>query len=54
MMKNQKYKISNDGFRNSDAVMERGMLLPLHHGLTKSMIDRLHNTINQFISGFEK
>jgi CDP-4-dehydro-6-deoxyglucose reductase, E1 len=50
MMKNQKFKISKDGFENSDAVMERGMLLPLHHGLTDSMIERLHYTIDKFIS----
>lgn len=54
MMKNQKFKTSNDGFINSDAVMERGMLLPLHHGLTSSMISRLHETIDQFIYEFEK
>ncbi len=53
MMKNQKFKTSNDGFTNSDAVMERGMLLPLHHGLTSSMILRLHETIDQFIYEFE-
>jgi CDP-4-dehydro-6-deoxyglucose reductase, E1 len=54
MMKNQKFKTSKDGFFNSDAVMERGILLPLHHGLTKSMMDRLHDTIDQFIFGFKK
>jgi len=54
MMKNQKFKTSKDGFVNSDAVMERGILLPLHHGLTKSMMDRLHDTIDQFIFGFKK
>ena len=53
MMKNKKFKTSKDGFKNADAVMERGMLLPLHHGLTDTMIDRLHNTIDQFISGLK-
>ena len=50
MMKNKKFKISKDGFENADAVMERGMLLPLHHGLTDTMIKRLHSTIDQFIA----
>ena len=29
--------------------MERGVLLPLHHGMTDQMFDRLHNTIKEFI-----
>ena len=52
-MKNKKFKISKDGFDNADAGMERGMLLPLHHGLTDTMIERLHYTINQFIAEFK-
>ena len=34
-----------NGYPNSDAVMERGVLLPLHHGMTDAMFDRLHSTI---------
>ena len=30
--------------------MERGVLLPLHHGMTKDMFERLHNCIDKFIS----
>lgn len=49
MMKNVKYKIHKDGYPNSDAVMERGVLLPLHHGMTDEMFSRLHLTIEEFI-----
>ena len=38
-----------NGYPNSDAVMERGVLLPLHHGMTDAMFDRLHSTIENFI-----
>ena len=49
MMKGVKYKKNNSGYANSDAVMERGVLLPLHHGMTESMFNRLHKTIKEFI-----
>jgi CDP-6-deoxy-D-xylo-4-hexulose-3-dehydrase len=38
------------GYPNSDAIMRRGVLLPLHHGLTESMFERLHATIEEFIA----
>ena len=43
-------KVLEAGYPNSDAVMERGVLLPLHHGLTDSMFERFQNTVNEFIS----
>ena len=49
MMKNVKYKTNKDGYPNADAVMERGDLLPLHHGMTNEMFNRLHFTIEEFI-----
>ena len=48
MMKNVKYKTNKIGYPNSDAVMERGVLLPLHHGMTNEMFTRLHETIEEF------
>ena len=50
MMKNLNYKTNNIGYPNSDSVMERGVLLPLHHGMTDEMFKRLHDTINEFIN----
>jgi CDP-6-deoxy-D-xylo-4-hexulose-3-dehydrase len=49
MMQNVMYKTNKDGYPNSDAVMERGVLLPLHHGMTDDMFNRLHLTIEEFI-----
>ena len=37
------------GYPNADAVMARAALLPVHHGMTASMFDRLHATIDEFL-----
>lgn len=37
------------GYPNADAVMKRGVLLPLHHGLTDEMFERFHSVVRQFI-----
>jgi len=47
--KNINKVVSKDGYPNSDKVMRKGVLLPLHHGMTDSMFDRLHSTITDFI-----
>ena len=52
MMKGVKYKVLEGGCPNADAVMERGVLLPLHHGMKDSMFERLHKTITEFIECF--
>lgn len=49
MCKNIQKKVSKDGYPNADRVMESGVLLPLHHGMTDSMFDRLHQTIQEFL-----
>lgn len=50
MMKSVNYRINKGGYPNSDAVMERGVLLPLHHGMTDEMFERLHSEIDNFLS----
>ena len=52
MCKGIKKRVTLNGLQNSDEVMERGVLLPLHHGMTSEMFSRLHLSIEQFISGF--
>ena len=52
MMKGVKYRVLEGGYPNADAVMERGVLLPLHHGMKDSMFERLHKTITEFIECF--
>ena len=50
MMESENYKTSELGYKNSDAVMERAFLLPVHHGMTDEMFERLHSTIDEFIN----
>ena len=53
MMKGAEYKVLDKGYPNAYAVMERGVLLPLHHGLTDTMFERLHKTIAEFINSYD-
>ena len=50
MMKNINYKTNSLGYSNSDNIMKNGVLLPVHHGMTNEMFDRLHTVIEEFIS----
>ena len=52
MCRDIKKRITKFGLQNSDAVMERGVLLPLHHGMTDSMFERLHSSIEDFLYKF--
>ena len=52
MAKNIEKRVDPDGYPHSDAVMERSVLLPLHHGMTDKMFDRLHKTIDEFIDNY--
>ena len=52
MCKNILKRINTEGYDNADAVMERGVLLPVHHGMTTEMFDRLHATIEQFLTQY--
>ena len=49
MCKNIDKRVMSSGYPNADNVMKRGVLLPLHHGLTEEMFTRLHKTIDEFI-----
>jgi len=52
MTKNIQKVVRSEGYPNADAVMERSVLLPLHHGMTKEMFYHLHKTIDEFISDY--
>jgi len=52
MCKDIEKRESKNGYPNSDAVMERGVLLPIHHGLTESMFKRFHETIDLFVNKY--
>lgn len=49
MCANIEKKVMSEGYPNADNIMERGVLLPLHHGLNEDMFTRLHSTIEEFI-----
>ncbi len=53
MCQNISVKVLDDGYPNADGVMARGVLLPLHHGMTESMFSRLHETIHNFIEQYD-
>lgn len=44
--------VSDEGYPNADYVMRNGVLLPLHHGLTDEMFNKLHSTIELFLSRY--
>tara|TARA_Y100001978_G_scaffold173666_1_gene164734 strand:+ start:2714 stop:3913 length:1200 start_codon:yes stop_codon:yes gene_type:complete len=50
MMKGIKRIERNGGYPNSDNVMKRSVLLPLHHGMTDDMFDYFYDTLKGFIN----
>lgn len=52
MCKTINKRVLDLGYPNADAVMKRGVLLPLHHGMTDEMFNRLHQTIEEFLTQF--
>jgi CDP-6-deoxy-D-xylo-4-hexulose-3-dehydrase len=52
MCKGIEKRVEPRGYPNADKIMERGVLLPLHHGMTEDMFLRLHETINEFLSQY--
>ena len=52
MCQNIDKKVMKSGYPNSDNIMKRGVLLPLHHGLNEKMFIRLHQTIDEFIKKY--
>jgi len=53
MCQNISKKILEEGYPNADRVMAKGVLLPLHHGMTEAMFIRLHATIHEFIEQYK-
>ena len=52
MCLNIEKKVLEEGYPNADNVMARGVLLPLHHGLTEPMFERFQNTIEEFLKQY--
>ena len=49
MCKDIKKRVTVEGYPNADNVMARGILLPLHHGLTENMFKRFHSAVEEFV-----
>ena len=45
-------RTTKEGYPISDEVMERGVLLPVHHGMTTEMFKKLHTKIKEFLSKY--
>ncbi len=52
MCKGIEKRVTSSGLHHADEVMKRGVLLPVHHGMTNEMFNRLHETIEEFIDNF--
>ena len=52
MMKNINFRITKENLINADKIMERGVLLPVHHGMTDEMFDKLHSKVDMFLYKF--
>ena len=52
MMKGITKKELGTGYPNADAVMKRGVLLPLHHGMTEKMFIRFQEVVSEFINKY--
>lgn len=52
IMKNKNYKKNHDSSKISDDVMENGILIGCHHGLTKKEIEHIFLTFKKFLKKF--
>lgn len=50
--KNLEMRKARGGFPNADNVMQYGVLLACHHGLTDEMIAHMHNVLDEFIARY--
>ena len=49
MMKGLEFKSNNIGYPNSDTIIKKKILLPIHHKMTNNMFNRLHDVIDEFL-----
>lgn len=52
--KNIDKRVSKMGYPNADQIMKNGVLLPLHHGMTEEMFNKLHDSVDLFLSHYSK
>lgn len=49
MMRTRRVVLPDDGLPNSDAVMERGVLLPLSHAIDDQALDFVFEQLSEFL-----
>ncbi|WP_420316816.1 DegT/DnrJ/EryC1/StrS family aminotransferase [Ekhidna sp.] len=47
-----KKRVTEEGYPNADRIMKYGVLLPLHHGMTDEMFEKLHENIELFLEKY--
>ena len=52
MCRNINKVVCEDGYINSDNVMKRGVLLPVHHGMTEKMFEKFYYVISSFLKKY--
>ena len=52
MCKNINKVVSENGYFNADNVMKRGVLLPVHHGMTEKMFEKFYFVIESFLKNY--
>ena len=53
MCKNIQKIVCDNGYENSDNVMRRGVLLPVHHGMTEEMFEKFFYVIELFLEQYK-
>ena len=51
--KNIQKIVCENGYENSDNVMRRGVLLPVHHGMTEEMFEKFFYVIELFLEQYK-
>lgn len=52
--KNVKHKAQKEGYKITDAIMERGLLVGCHHGMEQEHLDKLTTTFDSFLKSYIK
>ena len=52
MCRNINKVVCENGYINSDNVMKRGVLLPVHHGMTEKMFEKFYYVISSFLEKY--
>ena len=54
MCANISRRVTAEALKNSDLIIKRGLLLPVHDWMNEEMFDKLHATIEGFLEIYSK